>query len=372
MRVVRRAGRDVLGRVGEGGSSIVLVGGGGEDSSEPDEAGGEDVRGWSCQSGSSWLGAGAVSTWRPRTLPTETALRGRGVVGPGERLPSAVRATSLSRSMTEPRLLPPRPRFMPRGGRIVKTSRSSSVSLHSRTCVSSYFHFLVSARITHNRYESNGSGCSFSIPSITGSDVALLASLSARSKVDLNSNATCPQATPSAAALPNPAQTHLPPNNLPHLDLPIQRLPIIAPFAHLDLLHLLLQPLQRSPELAQIPTLLPPLLEVIRLRLPDRRRLLREQRLVLCMPTRERRDVRIESVQEGDLERPVESITLRSLVWLGLERRTGRRTRTADEDEIMYCSPDAASSCSPLSPAPLTRAHSSKAPANPVVAAVPA
>lgn len=137
---------------------------------------------------------------------------------------------------------------------------------------------------------------------------------------------------PSAPS-PSPATppAHLPPNSLPHLDLSIERLPIVTSLAHLNLPHLLLQPLQRPPKLAQISTLLPTLLEVIRLRLPDRSRLLRQEGLVLCVPGCERRDVGVESVQEGNLKGAVEGITLRSIVSAVTERRgrgdaRGRRT----------------------------------------------
>jgi hypothetical protein len=62
----------------------------------------------------------------------------------------------------------PAPRFI--GGRMVKTSRVSSRS---------------------RRNESNGSGCSFSIDSITGSDVAFEARRSARSRVERTRRETC-------------------------------------------------------------------------------------------------------------------------------------------------------------------------------------
>jgi hypothetical protein len=113
-------------------------------------------------------------SFSPRMSATETAFLDALGVGVGVVEPYPAPFNSSSFSITLPRtpgvpVPPSTPRFIPSGGRIVKTSRAVSFS---------------------DRYESNGSGCSASIASIVGSDVALDASLSAKSSVDRSSNDT--------------------------------------------------------------------------------------------------------------------------------------------------------------------------------------
>lgn len=149
----------------------------------------------------------------------------------------------------------------------------------------------------------------------------------------------------------------------------LERLAVVAPLADFDLANLLLQLLKRFAELAQVAALLAPLFEVVRLGLADLGRAGREEGFVFGVPGRDGRNVCVVRVQERDLELLVEGVALRRR---GSALEPGRYQRALTSTElllaIIYWRPDAARSWSPLSPAPLTLAHSSSAPANAVVA----
>lgn len=112
-----------------------------------------------------------------------------------------------------------------------------------------------------------------------GSDVAFDASRSDRSKVDRKINETWSATRQSPASGPTPPDsfpTDLLSDQSPRIRLPIQDLVIIAPFANFHLANLLLEPLKRPSKLAQIPTLLSPLSQVLSFRSPNSSRLLRQ------------------------------------------------------------------------------------------------
>lgn len=167
------------------------------------------------------------------------------------------------------------------GGKTENMSRGSSVS---------------------GRYESNGSGWSAINRSRVGSWVAFPASLSLRSIVERRRCATLPSIMLHVSVSPSSVSWSTNTRSVSSVHSAERRpaaRPTVAPLAHLHLANLLLQPLERLPELTQVPTLLPPLLEVLILGPADRGRLVSKQRFVLGVSGRERRHLRGEGQSVG-------------------------------------------------------------------------